>query len=307
MSGVTEHTTGGCRTMCIPRSTHVAERHYRGFTLIELLVVIAIISTLISILMPSLSRARAQAKSVHCLARLKDIGHAIGVYENDYGGALPPARWFPAEEDLRRDGIGGIPVAGLPGPETIEYGWAELLFAHVYAEPVRLPDNYPAQRNIDGPRWQAYFVCEAVGDEGPSSGHYRVYLPAWSAHSYALEADEVYGETTRANPDQAAHRERIRAKLPLMGDSNEYSERGDGWGQGAGDPFSDDDCSYIDAGEANYAGSDGRRNGNRFSDRHYGGTNFLFQDLHASWQTKLREELARDYDLNGIIDIDVEP
>ena len=35
--------------------------------------------------------------------------------------------------------------------------------------------------------------------------------------------------------------------------------------------------SYIDAGEADYAGSNGRTNGNRFSDRHYGGTNYLFQ------------------------------
>ena len=94
-------------------------------------------------------------------------------------------------------------------------------------------------------------------------------------------------------------REAIRVKLPLIGDANELSERGDGLGV--------DDCSYIDAGEADYAGSDGRRNGNRFSDRHSGGTNYLFQDLHGAWDTRLREELSRDYDLNGVIDIDVRP
>lgn len=83
-----------------------------------------------------------------------------------------------------------------------------------------------------------------------------------------------------------------------MGDANELSERGDGVG--------DDECSYIDAGEANVAGSNGYTNGNRFSDRHYGGTNYLFPDLHAAWSPSLRQKLARDYDLNGVIDIAVE-
>jgi prepilin-type processing-associated H-X9-DG protein len=132
-----------------------------------------------------------------------------------------------------------------------------------------------------------------------NSGHYRVYLPAWSAGSYALEKGGIYGESTRADPDHSAVLERIYHKLPLIGDANERSERGDGIG--------DDDCSYIDAGEANYVGSNGINNGNRFSDRHYGGTNYLFPDLHAAWNLRLREELARDYDLNGKHDIDVQP
>ena len=291
----------------MPLVARTYRRPRLAFTLIELLVVIAIISMLISILMPSLSRARAQAKSVHCLARLKDFGNALGAYEYISGGVLPPARWYPAEEDLRRDGEAGRPLDGGRGPEVVEYGWAELLFAYVYRERVRLPDNYPVQRNIDNRRWENYFVCEAVGGDEANSGHYRVYLPAWSAGSYALEAEGVYGDTTRADPGRPAARERIRPRMPLIGDANERSERGDGVGQGVGDPFSNDDCSFIDAGEVNYAGSNGRTNGNRFSDRHYGGTNYLFQDLHGSWDPKLREELARDYDLNGVADIEVEP
>jgi len=58
----------------------------RGFTLIELLVVIAIIALLMSILMPSLSRARQQARAVVCKANLKQWGLMFILYaeDNDY-------------------------------------------------------------------------------------------------------------------------------------------------------------------------------------------------------------------------------
>ena len=281
------------------RSFQGDSQRHRGFTLIELLVVISIISLLISILMPSLSRARAQAKSVHCLARLKEFGNALAAYDNLTGGALPPARWTPAESNLETPTPDGR-INPNDAKRPVEYGWSEILFAYVYGEQVRLRQAYPVQRNIDGRRWQRYFVCQAVGDdEGVSSGHYRVYLPAWSGGGSGLDNNGRWGETARANPSRGANRESIRVRMPLIGDANERSERGDGLGE--------DDSSYIDAGEANYAGSDGRRNGNRFSDRHSGGTNYLFQDLHGAWDTKLREELSRDYDLNGVIDIDVRP
>jgi len=268
----------------------------RAFTLIELLVVISIISLLISILLPSLSRAREHAKGVHCLAKLKEFGHAIATYEMVSDGVLPAPRWLPAEEDLDRTlDDGRFAPTGAP----VEYGWAETLYQSVYKERVRLPVSYPVQRGIESRMWGEYFICKAVGDTDVSAGHYRVYLPSWSAGSYALEAGGVYGESSRANPNRGSARDQIRPKLPLIGDSNVLSERGDGLG--------DDDGSYIDAGEANYVGSDGRSNGNRFSDRHYGGTNYLFQDLHAAWSPRLREELARDYDLNGVLDIEVLP
>jgi prepilin-type N-terminal cleavage/methylation domain-containing protein/prepilin-type processing-associated H-X9-DG protein len=61
----------------------------KAFTLIELLVVIAIIALLISILLPSLSRARELSKRTVCSANLRGLGQAMFIYAQDDPGVFP--------------------------------------------------------------------------------------------------------------------------------------------------------------------------------------------------------------------------
>jgi prepilin-type processing-associated H-X9-DG protein/prepilin-type N-terminal cleavage/methylation domain-containing protein len=65
--------------------------HHRrfGFTLVELLVVIGIIALLISILLPTLTRARQSANSVACLSNLRQVGTGLVQYANDERMWLP--------------------------------------------------------------------------------------------------------------------------------------------------------------------------------------------------------------------------
>ena len=66
-----------------------AVRRPSAFTLVELLVVIGIIALLISILLPTLGRARASAQAVQCKTLLRQWAQATLMYTNDNKDVMP--------------------------------------------------------------------------------------------------------------------------------------------------------------------------------------------------------------------------
>jgi prepilin-type N-terminal cleavage/methylation domain-containing protein/prepilin-type processing-associated H-X9-DG protein len=70
-----------------------------GFTLLELLVVIAIVVILAALLLPALSKARAQAHSTTCKNHLRQLGCALQMYVDGHQGKYPYMRSIMSSAD----------------------------------------------------------------------------------------------------------------------------------------------------------------------------------------------------------------
>ncbi|MBN1554347.1 MAG: prepilin-type N-terminal cleavage/methylation domain-containing protein [Phycisphaerae bacterium] len=131
-----------------------------GFTLIELLVVIAIISLLVSILLPSLTKARDLAKSVVCSTNLKQLGTTLHLYAGDYDGGIPgwyneditPLEWRDTTWNARLIRLGYLDkyseIFYCPSFRPFNYAGAAQAYADYYS---RNPEDYgPASQPVWG-------------------------------------------------------------------------------------------------------------------------------------------------------------
>ena len=101
-----------CADLAKPRSslnweTTWMPRGRGAFTLIELLVVIAMIGLLVSVLLPSLSKAREMARGAVCSSNLRQLAQGWHLYADEHrdtsvpvrfsgapGGTANPANWY---------------------------------------------------------------------------------------------------------------------------------------------------------------------------------------------------------------------
>jgi prepilin-type N-terminal cleavage/methylation domain-containing protein/prepilin-type processing-associated H-X9-DG protein len=125
-----------------------------AFSLIEVLVSISVIALLMSVLVPSLSRARNQARCVTCVSRVRQLDLAFHAYAHDYDDyALPTcinARTFWWGQ-LNPDGVDH--TKGLMWP----YLASELRAQGVYECPAQAYGTYSLQgkpfSEPDDPKW----------------------------------------------------------------------------------------------------------------------------------------------------------
>lgn len=140
------------------------KQRQHAFTLVELLVVIGIIALLISILLPSLSRARQSAVAITCASNLKNIGNALMMYANENKGTLP--------------------AAGLRVSNTQQWTWDDAINAYVgYST-----DRAMLESNVTVLETKNIFYCQ--GDAFPRAwNNWALELPIGAVRSYSM----VYG------------------------------------------------------------------------------------------------------------------
>jgi prepilin-type N-terminal cleavage/methylation domain-containing protein len=128
-----------------------------AFTLIEMLVVVGIIALLVAILMPSLARAREQARAAACLSNLKQQGIGFSAYSADHKALLP---WVGS---FRFSLMEGKYYLGWSAPDPARHDWVRVNGGTLYPKYVgNQPDLFYCPNNkradIDGDNGKKVFL-----------------------------------------------------------------------------------------------------------------------------------------------------
>lgn len=203
----------------------------KGFTLIELLVVVAIIALLISILLPSLSRAQEQARRATCAANLSGIGKSAYIYSNDNRDSFP-IHYYQTT---------GATTTGAPGQNGVQWFKKIGFSASMPSGPLGTSTNATlatqthASRSlflliINGDSAPKQFICASAGDteddlrNGTGSnlqtaqpGINRFDFKGWNTLSYGYQIPFGPKGQPRNNRD---------SRMPLAADKGPYFQAG---------------------------------------------------------------------------------
>lgn len=164
-------------------------RAHRAFTLIELLVVVAILALLVSILMPTLSKARELARTAKCLTNMRNMEVAHWMYLSEYNGRLIQAGLAHGGAHARED------VAWINTLE--EFYGAELMVRCPDDRSPHWPGGRPVPPSTDQHRRCSYGINEFTDpDLCPWGGPYEMLSdirhPAGTVHFVEMAEQGSY-------------------------------------------------------------------------------------------------------------------
>jgi len=253
-------------------------KNRRAFTLIELLVVVAIIALLIALLLPSLARAKEEAKLTRCLANLKAFGIALATYAANNNDIMPSST-----QQYRI-------ITGLGNPQMT---WAGLL----YVDGCLKQDINWKQKNTDGtdlyhfPTYgHGVNLCPNANPAyqyGSNSKTHQGYGIAWCASSnfWPKSGSFVYpffGETTPpANPAYTyiVHFRNLNPAHIMASEGGETMGTGSHNWKVPGHRFDPNGVAYHTGGTSGSAFERHVRNATL-------GGNYLFADGHAEFSSE---------------------
>lgn len=253
------------------------KRKFHGFTLIELLVVIAIIALLISILLPSLSRARELSKRLVCGSNSKGIGTSAKIYANDNA-----ERWMiPGFNDAKvnNGGIDYLYDGVLPAQDAGMVGWERefqslsntAVLTNVGSTALSTTRSYWMLVR-SGDITVKQFTCPSGNDEDDQTENLELY------YDFTLYGNISYGYQVPFGPRDTQPREGVDNRLVLTADKGPFyspPESPPSWQNAQGTEITLDDSpkSWRRYNSANHGGKD---NGE--------GQNCLFADGHADFK-----------------------
>ncbi len=262
------------------------KRRTHGFTLIELLVVIAIIALLISILLPSLSRARELSKRLVCASNVKGIGTSAKIYANDNNERwmVPPFSKTKVDNggiDYLNDGTSSNDTFTTPLDDEGEVGWDRHLQSE--SETQQNQNQGTAALSVTRAYWMMVrsgditvkqFICPSSGDTEDQTENLDLYYDFSGYESISYGYQVPFGPRDTQPREGMDNRQIIAAdKSPFY--MKTYDPQPQDFGRNPPVNLEDSPKEWRAFNSANHGGN---QNGE--------GQNCLYADGHASFQRR---------------------